>query len=584
MHTIHNMNISFFGKYKSITSFNWINIPNFAIITGPNGSGKSQLLQLIYNTIINKDGTTERVVIDERINPDEITFLKGEWQLQNTGFVDLSTIQQSLNQKFTQFKDSKSERRNEHELKKYYAFQRIFERSGKENKSLITKEEFVELFPELYIEQDSQLSQKIGEIFYNYRLSEIERQAKRLSEEDIVKEIGEKPWVVLREIIMESKLPFSFNDPSNNGIRDSFQLKLTNTILNEEVDFQDLSSGEKVLISLMFYLYNSQEKRMFPKMLLLDEPDAHLHPSMSQQFLNVVKNVLVDKYGVKVIMTTHSPSTVMLSPDDSIFEMSRSEPRINKSISKNHAVSILTSGLVYVGEGTKYFLVEDNDDVTFYSYIYNHLTTENQIDSEIPLVFIPASTKDASGGKSVVQNWVTKLQDSGLTHIIHGLIDADTGNASSDGVYVIDRYSIENYLVDPIVVFAALIDKEKAPKIDGIKINIGEEYKLKSLSTEELQRIANDIIEMTKPYLTTFFPDFGSDDEELIVIKYNSGHQLSYPKWLVQRRGKTILNEVYNTTFTSSVINFKTLFKAMRKLNMIPTDIIEKLIEIKKIC
>mgnify|MGYP006183719209 CR=1 FL=1 len=133
-------------------------------------------------------------------------------------------------------------------------------------------------------------------------------------------------------------------------------------------------------------MYNSQEKNVFPKLLLLDEPDAHLHPSMSQQFLNVIKNVLVDKFDVQIIMTTHSPSTVILAPNDSIYEMSRVEPRIRRCVSKNHAVSLLTSGLVYVGEGTKYFLVEDNDDVAFYSFVYNQLTTDNQIDANIPLV------------------------------------------------------------------------------------------------------------------------------------------------------------------------------------------------------
>ena len=577
----NTMNINFTGKYKSITDFSWVNVPDFVVITGPNGSGKSQLLDLIYNTIIQKEGNKERVTIDFPINPDEITFLKGEWQLQNTGFIDLSTIQQSLNQKFQQFKENRNDKRNEQEIKRHYVFQSVLSKSGKGNINLITKEEFVELFPEIYIEQESQLSQKIGEIFYNYRLSEIERQAKGYNQEKILNEIGQKPWIVLREIIKESKLPFSINDPSTNGIRDSFHLKLTNTILNEEVNFQDLSSGEKVLISLMFYLYNSQEKNVFPKMLLLDEPDAHLHPSMSQQFINVVKNVLVEKYGVKVIMTTHSPSTVMLSPYDSIFEMSRSEPRIKKSSSKNHAVSLLTSGLVYVGESTKYFLVEDNDDVNFYSYIYNQLTTENQIDSEIPLVFIPASTKDKSGGKDVVQNWVNKLQDSGLTQIIQGLIDADSGNIDSDGVYKIDRYSIENYLADPIFVFATLIDKEKAPIIEGINLQIGEEYKLKSLSNIELQKIVDKILILVKPKVVEVFNDFNPSEDELVTIEYNSGHQIKLPKWLLHRRGKSIINEVFNDVFTSPIINFKTLFKAMRKLNMFPIDIIDKLTAIK---
>lgn len=485
------MEIKFEGKYKSITSFNWTEIPKFVVITGPNGTGKSQLLDLIYNTVTNKQGTSERISISGSvIKPNEITFLKGEWELQNTGHVSLFTIQQQLDNYYNNLKQGNHRYSQANQIKLNYAIQEILQKTGKQHNT-ISKEEFYEHFPEILIEQESQLSQKIGEVFYNYRLSEIELLSKRVSEEDIKKEIGEKPWIVLREIIKESKLPFDINDPSEYGIRDGFQLKLTHQILNEEINFNDLSSGEKVLISLVFYLYNSQEKNVFPKLLLLDEPDAHLHPSMSQQFLNVIKNVLVDKFDVQIIMTTHSPSTVILAPNDSIYEMSRVEPRIRKSVSKNHAVSLLTAGLVYVGEGTKYFLVEDNDDVSFYSFAYNQLTTDNQIDANIPLVFIPASTKDKSGGKDVVQNWVNKLQESGLVGIVQGLIDADSGNIVSDGVYKIDRYSIENYLTDPILVYAALIDKEKNQLIEGLKLSVGEEYKLKSLPNETLQKVAD---------------------------------------------------------------------------------------------
>lgn len=579
------MNINFTGKYKSLTNFNWTDVPNFVVITGPNGTGKSQLLDLIYNSITKKNVATPKALISEKeIEPDEVTYLKGEWQLQNTGQVSLYTIQQKMDNYYNNLKQGNYRQNNENQIKIFYAFQEILKKTGKQE-SNITKEEFFENFPEILLEQESQLSQKIGEVFYNYRLSEIELLAEQLSEYEIIDKIGERPWVVLKEIIKESKLPFEFNDPSKSGIREGFQLKLTHQILKEEINFNDLSSGEKVLIALVFYLYNSQEKKLFPKLLLLDEPDAHLHPSMSQQFLNVIKNVLVDKFGVQVIMTTHSPSTVILAPNESIYEMSRIEPRIRKSPSKNHSVSLLTAGLVYVGEGTKYFLVEDNDDVLFYSFVYNQLTSDNQIDANIPLVFIPASTKDKSGGKDVVQNWVNKLQDSGLVGIVQGLIDADSGNEVSDGLHKIDRYSIENYLTDPILVYAALIDKERNPLIEDLKLSVGEEYKLKSLPNETLQKVADLIISMAEPELIKYFPDFDSNTEtERIEINFIGGAKLYYPKWLINRRGKTILNELYNNLFSSTVINFSTLFKALRKLNMFPKDLADKLTEIKNGC
>ncbi len=577
------MNIKFTGKYKSLNNFEWLDIPRFAVITGPNGTGKSQLLDLIYNTLINKRGTTERVVIEgETIQRNEVTFLKGEWHLQNSGNISLSTIQQKLESHFNTFRQGNARQDNEQQIRLFYAFQDIQKKSGK-NRNTITKEEFVDLFPEILIEQETLLGQKVAEVFYNYRLSEIELLAEQKTKEEIVAEIGEKPWVVLKEILTESKLPFTFNNPSTLGFRDSFQLQVINEITNEPVLFNDLSSGEKVLISLVFYLYNSQEKNIFPKILLLDEPDAHLHPTMAQQFINVVKNVLVDKFGVRVIMTTHSPSTVILSPSDSLFEMSRETPRIKPSLSKNHTVSLLTAGLVYVGEGTKYFLVEDRDDVKFYSYLFDTLTKDEKVNGAIPLVFIPASTKDKSGGKDIVQNWVNKLQETGLEKIIQGVIDKDCGNEISSGVYRIERYSIENYLIDPIITYAALIDKEKHKEIFDLGLEVGEEYKLKSFDIVKLQELANEVFLKIQQLMPKYFPDFNEEVENAKVkVVFTNGIELDYPKWFLDRRGKTLLNQVYNELFTSPIINFTTLFKALRKINFIPVDMANLFIELQK--
>lgn len=577
------MEIRFEGKYKSITNFIWRDIPNFVVLTGVNGSGKSQLLDLIYKTIINTSKIAERVNLMGKIfMPNEVVYLKGEWQLHNTSDVNMFSIQQQMNGIFNNLKSGGNENSGfkEGNPNVYAACQNVLLKTGKQHNTL-TREEFNKNFPEILIEYERELSQKIGEIFFNYRVSEIELKAKDLSESEISRTIGEKPWVVLREIIKESKLPFEINDPSDIWLRDSFKLKVTHQILKEEIDFNDLSSGEKVLISLVFYLYNSQEKKIFPKLLLLDEPDAHLHPSMAQQFLNVIKNVLVDKFGVQVIMTTHSPSTVILAPEGSIYEMSRIEPRIRKSPSKNHAVSLLTSGLVYVGEGTKYILVEDKDDVEFYTYIYNQLKLENQIDSNIPLVFIPASTNSKSGGNQVVKDWVNKLQGSGLFNIIQGLIDADSKNTVSEGIFKIGRYSIENYLADPILVYAVLIDNQKNPQINDLSFRVGEEYKLKSLLNINLQKIADTIFAKVEPELKNYFTDFNSADLIRVEIAFVGGQKMQYPNWLLTKRGKTILNEVYGKVFSSSGINFTTLLKAFQKINFIPKDLVDKFNEIK---
>ncbi|MEX0684356.1 MAG: DUF4435 domain-containing protein [Balneolales bacterium] len=229
-------------------------------------------------------------------------------------------------------------------------------------------------------------------------------------------------------------------------------------------------------------------------------------------------------------------------------------------------------------------LVEDKDDVDFYSYLFDNLTKENCIEGNIPLVFIPASTKDKSGGKDVVQNWVKKLQDSGLEQIIQGLIDKDSGNNLSEGIYIIKRYSIENYLIDPIIVYAALIDKEKHNEILNLGLSVGEEYKLKTMNRKALQEVSDVIFEKALPILSKHFSDFNQTEEtKTIPVRFTNGIELDYPKWVLNRRGKTLLHQVYNELFTSPIINYKTLFKALKKINFIPVDIVELFEEVKVI-
>lgn len=572
------MKIRFTGKFKSITDFEWDDIPPFAIITGPNGSGKSQLLELIFNTITNNRNSKERAEIQGiELEGDEVIYLKGEWNLTNTQSFDLSKLKERLNQHYRQFSQNqlRKDRIDPNQLRLFRAFEKIKEKVGKPQDQ-ITESEFIDNFPEIVIKQEPQLGQKIGEIFYEYRLSEIELQAKSIAAEKIVEEIGQKPWIVLKEIMQESKLPFKFSDPSNNGIRESFHFKLFNEVKDDEINLNDLSSGEKVLISLVFYLYNSQEKKIFPKLLLLDEPDAHLHPTMAQQFLNVVKNVLVDKYDVRVIMTTHSPSTVVLSTEEALFEMSKTAPRIKKSTSKNHAISLLTSGLIFVGQGTKYILVEDEDDVDFYSFLFTTLTNEGIIQGDIPLVFIPASSSTKSGGKTVVSDWVDKLRNSGLGEIMRGLIDEDNGNRANDGISKIVRYSIENYLVDPIVTYAALMDKEQHFELDGTSLKVGEEYKLKLLPEADIQKIANEVFNKLEVNIKNYFPsDWQESEKNRLEVQFINGVKLQYPEWLIKRRGKTLLNSLYNNVFGSGTVNHQSLLKALRKIEFIPTDIPE---------
>lgn len=97
-------------------------------------------------------------------------------------------------------------------------------------------------------------------------------------------------------------------------------------------------------MALIFALFNSSNHGKFPQLMLFDEPDAHLHPSLTDVFLDVIQRVLIKKHRVKVIISTHSPSTVALAPDSSIYVMDKTLGYPVKQ-DKSTALKILSNGL-----------------------------------------------------------------------------------------------------------------------------------------------------------------------------------------------------------------------------------------------
>lgn len=177
-----------------------------------------------------------------------------------------------------------------------------------------------------------------------------------LSEEQFVKVHGDKPWDLVNKLLEEfDTLQYKVNSPEGSDYFGNFKLRLKHTEKeNLEIDFGSLSSGEKVLMALVASVYKSSSDKHFPDVLLLDEVDASLHPSMMKNMLEVIKGIFL-KQGVKVILVTHSPTTIALAPEDSIFVMNRSGMNRIEKKSKQNALTILTQGFATIEQGLKLF-------------------------------------------------------------------------------------------------------------------------------------------------------------------------------------------------------------------------------------
>ena len=133
----------------------------------------------------------------------------------------------------------------------------------------------------------------------NYLLEHYEKKypsIKRIPEKVLDKIIKERsPHIVFSEIIKDLfKNKFSLSEPNiTNTIVDYYEPRLLDTN-GTEIKIDDLSSGERTIFWLatkIFQAYYSTigEKPTNIKIILMDEPDAYLHPKMIVDFYRCLK-------------------------------------------------------------------------------------------------------------------------------------------------------------------------------------------------------------------------------------------------------------------------------------------------------
>jgi energy-coupling factor transporter ATP-binding protein EcfA2 len=75
------------------------------------------------------------------------------------------------------------------------------------------------------------------------------------------------------------------------------------------VDENSLSSGESELIALAIEVLVFAYQPGTNKLLLLDEPDVHLHPDLQQKFVGFVEKIAVE-HDVRLVIATHSTAII----------------------------------------------------------------------------------------------------------------------------------------------------------------------------------------------------------------------------------------------------------------------------------
>ena len=328
-----------------------------------------------------------------------------------------------------------------------------------------------------------------------------EPDANPLSEAEFIEKYNVPPWDFINRTLEAANLPFSINSPKPYE-HSAFQAKLKKKNTNVDIDFQNLSSGEKILMSFANCLYYANDKRQiasFPKLLLLDEVDAPLHPSMSRTMIKIITETLVGEFGVSVIATTHSPSTLASAPEGAIYTMTAEAAGLHKA-TKGKALNLLTSGVPTLAinfSGRRQVFVESEVDCRIYDGLYGLL--KDRLNSERSLSFMCAGTRgdkgDVGNGSSQVKRMVSLLGEA-ENHSVFGLLDWDNANVSAGRILVLGegvRNGIENCLFDPLLL-ACLICRDAREYMEKIGLQRGSGLThLIELPPTRLQEIAESV-------------------------------------------------------------------------------------------
>jgi len=113
--------------------------------------------------------------------------------------------------------------------------------------------------------------------------------------------------------------------------------QLENETTSEKIMLNELSSGERfILLALLWQFINKMVQtnkiKLYHKncIFLLDEPDSHLEISKIDEFMQIIRDDVINGLNFKVILTTHNILTKNIFDDKNILILDKFDRKKNR--------------------------------------------------------------------------------------------------------------------------------------------------------------------------------------------------------------------------------------------------------------
>ncbi|TFB91454.1 ATP-binding protein [Cryobacterium sp. HLT2-28] len=529
--------------YKSLSAMEGIfdgDLPDLTVITGANGSGKTQLLEAVRESHI-QIGGNPLTQSPRMLTAADLQFSEGDHLPTLTRAQVIDQLRTAIQQLNAQGMDAPNLRGSliQQGLLTIGALNSAQLASGKEIHlwSNVDYERYAprelgrrDLFYFSVAEAFSTYNQMSTLSGFNQWRAETSGDGETFVNPGLFRQQhGDPPWTVLNRVLLNAGLNYSYESPVPSISPEYVEPRLTDLDTGRPVPTAELSSGEKTLIMIALSMYSVGYRRdafEAPPIVLLDEPDATLHPQMVRSMLRLIREEIVGKLGVPVLLTTHSPTTVALTDESSLYVMVRSgAPRLRKT-TKDEALRALLVGVPTISvdaENRRTVIVEDPNDEELYTDILAILAPG--IGSERSLVFMAAGSRAAGGnGCDAVIRLVQRLSEQGNTRV-WGLVDRDNRSKAPHQRVLLDaqRYSIENVILDPLSLGLLLLRDQTEPVFSAVGSTTFRAFDISD--GEQLVRAVTEAMG----------EDWESSD--FLEVEYVGGFTLSVPSFWLNERG-----------------------------------------------
>lgn len=299
--------------------------------------------------------------------------------------------------------------------------------------------------------------------------------------------VGDEPSDPIKpyeELLVRLFPAYKFAD-KNESVPSNLFIELPS---HDIITFNDLSSGEKeIFFILSFFIRHNVENAI----IVIDEPELHLHPELSRLLIRNMKSI---RQGNQIWLATHNSEIIDEAGRDKAIYVSRDlitrKAEFITGDNEQESVAQLKnmfgfSG--YIGVAKNFvFLEGDNSspDRKFYSTLFPGDNSNFKL--------VPSNSSD---NLSRINGAILSIMESNLGYMDFYLIrDRDYlteqminkyRNHRSGKVFVLSKHEIENYLLDFYVISVVLKDIFNLNKTED---------ELKSLFHSTAMNLSSDVI------------------------------------------------------------------------------------------